>query len=79
MKKIALSLIALATISMASGDIDPVTPTVEATEVAMKAIEQGVARRKLSRQEIYEMALETIKSAREQTQTLMREGLIKMP
>jgi len=51
----------------------------EATAVAMKAIEQGVARRKLSRQEIYDMALETIQSAREQTQVLMREGLIKLP
>ena len=51
----------------------------ETTAVAMKAIEQGVARRKLSKQEIYEMAQETIKNAREQTQFLMKQGLIKVP
>ena len=33
MKKIALSLATIATISMASGDIAPITPTVETTEV----------------------------------------------
>ena len=51
----------------------------EATMVALKAMEQGVARRKLSRQELYEMAEETIKMAREQAQLLMKHGLIKMP
>ncbi len=33
MKKIALSLATLVTVSMAGGDIDPVTPTVETTEI----------------------------------------------
>ena len=51
----------------------------EATQVAMKAIEQGIARRKLSRGEIYEMAEQTIRSAREQTQSLMKQGFIKVP
>ena len=51
----------------------------EATAVAMKAIEQGVARRKLSREEIYEMAEETIKNARESAQMLMKQGFIKIP
>ena len=51
----------------------------EATAVAMKAIEQGVARVKKSRNEIYEMAEETIKNAREQTALLMKHGLIKIP
>ncbi len=51
----------------------------EATAVAMKAIEQGVARIKPSRQEIYEHALEIIKEAREKTQFLMKHGFIKPP
>lgn len=51
----------------------------EATAVAMKAIEQGVARVKRSRKEIYEMAEEAIRNAREQTQLLMKHGLIKLP
>ncbi len=55
-----------------------VFPT-EATAVALKAIEQGVARRKLSRQELYEMAEEKIRNARESTQILMKQGLIKQP
>ena len=51
----------------------------EATAVAMKAIEQGVARIKLSRQEIYENAEAIIKKSREQTKALMKYGFIKMP
>ncbi|HEC88224.1 MAG TPA: NADP-dependent malic enzyme [Thermoplasmata archaeon] len=51
----------------------------EATQVALKAIEQGIARKKMSRQEIYEKAEETIKSAREQTQAMMKYGFIKLP
>lgn len=50
---------------------------VEATAVALKAIEQGVARRKLSRQELYEMAEEKIRNARESTKLLMKQGLIE--
>lgn len=51
----------------------------EATAVAMKAIEQGVARIKLSRQEIYENAEAIIKKSREQTKAMMKYGFIKMP
>ena len=51
----------------------------EATAVAMKAIEQGVARIKPSRQEIYEHAEEIIKHAREETKALMKYGFIRMP
>ena len=51
----------------------------EAAAVGMKAIEQGIARKKVSRQELYETALATIKNAREQTKLLMREGLIPSP
>ncbi len=51
----------------------------EATAVAMKAIEQGVARIKPSRQEIYEHAEAIIKHAREMTKALMKYGYIKNP
>jgi malate dehydrogenase (oxaloacetate-decarboxylating) len=43
----------------------------EATAVAMKAIEQGVARKKLSRQEIFEKAEFMIGRARKQTEAMM--------
>jgi malate dehydrogenase (oxaloacetate-decarboxylating) len=43
----------------------------EATAVAMKAIEQGVARKKLSRQEIFDRAEFIIGRARKQTETMM--------
>ncbi|MFQ6128921.1 MAG: NADP-dependent malic enzyme [Thermoplasmata archaeon] len=48
----------------------------EATAVAMKAIEQGVARKRLSRQEIFETAEFIIRRAREQTKTLMDKEFI---
>ena len=48
----------------------------EAVAVGMKAIEQGVARVTMSRDELYKMADERIREAREQTHVLMREGLI---
>jgi malate dehydrogenase (oxaloacetate-decarboxylating) len=51
----------------------------EATAVALKAIEQGIARVKKSRQEIFERAEAIIRIAREKTQLLMKEGYIKMP
>lgn len=50
-----------------------------ATAVAMKAIEQGVARIKMSRAEIYETAESFIKKARKQAQLLMKSGMIKKP
>lgn len=51
----------------------------EAAAVGMKAIEQGVAREKLSRDELYKKATRIIKRSREETALLMKEGLIAMP
>jgi len=48
----------------------------EAVAVGMKAIEQGVARITMSREELLKKATATIKHARDLTQALMREGLI---
>lgn len=48
----------------------------EAAAVGLKAIEQGLARIKLSRQEIFEKAEAMIKRAREQTKFLMKKGFI---
>ncbi len=49
----------------------------EATAVAAKAIEQGLARNKRSREEIYASARAIIKRAREETKFLMRSGFIQ--
>jgi len=49
----------------------------EATAVALKAIEQGIARIKLSRDEIYERAEKMIREAREMTQMQMDKGFIR--
>jgi malate dehydrogenase (oxaloacetate-decarboxylating) len=51
----------------------------EAVACALKSIEQGVARIKPSRQELYERAVAIIQNARESTKLLMKEGLIKQP
>ncbi len=51
----------------------------EAVAVGMKAIEQGVARIKLTRDELMEKATTTIKQARELTQWMMKEGFIPEP
>ena len=48
----------------------------EATAVGMKAIEEGVARRKMSRDELYEMAADRIKKTREKVKHLMEVGYI---
>jgi malate dehydrogenase (oxaloacetate-decarboxylating) len=48
----------------------------EATAVGMKAIEQGIARLKMSRDELFQKASTIIKRAREQTQFLMDKGII---
>jgi malate dehydrogenase (oxaloacetate-decarboxylating) len=48
----------------------------EACAVGMKAIEQGVARIKMGRKELYRKAETTIKRAREQTKTMMEKGFI---
>jgi malate dehydrogenase (oxaloacetate-decarboxylating) len=51
----------------------------EAVACALKSIEQGVARVKPSRQELFERASAIIKNARESTELLMKHGLIKQP
>lgn len=51
----------------------------EAVACAMKSIEQGVARIKPSRQELYERASAIILNARQSTEALMKHGLIKQP
>jgi malate dehydrogenase (oxaloacetate-decarboxylating) len=51
----------------------------EAVAVGMTAIEQGVAREKLSRDELYKKATQIIKRARAETALLMKEGLIPVP
>lgn len=51
----------------------------EAVACALKSIDQGVARVKPSRQELYERANSIIKNARESTLLLMKHGLIKQP
>ncbi|MDG6220132.1 MAG: NADP-dependent malic enzyme [Candidatus Thermoplasmatota archaeon] len=51
----------------------------EAVAVAEKAMEQGVARLKKTRQELHEMATMLITSSREKTAMLMREGFIPEP
>jgi len=48
----------------------------EAVAVGLKAIEQGVARRKLSPEELLKTAEEKIRRAREETHLLMKEGFI---
>jgi malate dehydrogenase (oxaloacetate-decarboxylating) len=49
----------------------------EAVACALKSIEQGVARVKPSRDELYERASAIIKNARESTALLMKHGMIK--
>ena len=49
----------------------------EAVACALKSIDQGVARIKPSRQELYERASTIIKNARQSTELLMKHGLIK--
>lgn len=51
----------------------------EAVACALKSIEQGVARIKPSRQELYERAATIIQNARQSTELLMKQGLIKQP
>ena len=51
----------------------------EAVACALKSIEQGVARVKPSRQELYERAKSIIMNARQSTELLMKHGLIRQP
>ncbi len=59
-------------------DMWEVFPRV-ATATAMKAIEEGLAKIILSRDEIYKKAEETIKRAQDQTKAAMEQGFIPMP
>ena len=51
----------------------------EAVACALESIKEGVARVKLSRQELYDRAVSIIKNARESTAILMKQGLIPPP
>jgi malate dehydrogenase (oxaloacetate-decarboxylating) len=51
----------------------------EAVAVALKAMEQGIARVKRTRQELWERASKIIKETREMTQLLMDKNYIPMP
>lgn len=51
----------------------------EAVACALKSIEQGLARVKPSRQELLDRAIAIIQNARQSTEVLMKQGLIKQP
>ena len=51
----------------------------EAVACALQSIKEGVARVKMSRQELWDRAVSIIKNARESTSLLMKEGLIRQP
>jgi malate dehydrogenase (oxaloacetate-decarboxylating) len=51
----------------------------EAVAVALKAIDQGLARVKKSRQELFDGALALIRRAHDETMFLMQEGFIRPP
>jgi malate dehydrogenase (oxaloacetate-decarboxylating) len=48
----------------------------EAAAVGLKAIEQGVARKSLTKMELIENATKMIQRAQRQTSVMMREGII---
>ncbi len=50
-----------------------------AVAVGMKAIEQNIARLKLSREELYARAEDRIRQSMDMTRTMMEEGYIKLP
>jgi malate dehydrogenase (oxaloacetate-decarboxylating) len=66
-------------------DAEHIVPTMddwevfirEAVAVGLKAQEQGIARINASKQELWDTAAAIIKNARDSTQLLMREGLIR--
>lgn len=51
----------------------------EAVAVGLKAIEQGVARLRLTREELFEKASRIIKRAQDETRMLMEQGFIPLP
>src|SRR5207245_9659920 len=58
-------------------EIDVFAP--EATAVALKAMQQGIARETNTRDTLHQGALEMIRRAREETKSLMQEGFIRPP
>ena len=52
---------------------------LQATETAMKAMEQGLARKTMSRKEIYDGAASIIKRTQDIVKLLMRQGFIASP
>ena len=52
---------------------------LQAVETGLKAIEQGIARKKLSKQELYERAESIIKRTQDIVKLLMQQGFIKAP
>ena len=66
---------------------DHIVPTMENTQVfireavavAMKAMEQGIARLKRTRQDLHDTASALIRRSHEQTKFLMHEGFIRPP
>jgi len=51
----------------------------EAVAVGMQAIKQGIARKKMSRQKLYETSSSIIKRSRELTKIMMKKDFIKKP
>ena len=51
----------------------------EAAAVGMKAIEQGIAKKIHSKEELFKMAAEKIARARSLTRTMMDTGFIEIP
>jgi malate dehydrogenase (oxaloacetate-decarboxylating) len=51
----------------------------EAVAVGMKAIEQGVARERLTREELYQRSEKIIKESHAAIETLMKSGIIPPP
>jgi len=51
----------------------------EAVAVGMEAVKQGIARKKMSKSELYDLSSSIIKRSREITKTMMKKGYIKSP
>jgi malate dehydrogenase (oxaloacetate-decarboxylating) len=68
-------------------DEEHIVPTMEETEVfareatavALKAIDQGLARIKRTRKDLYEGALSLIRRSHDETKFLMQDGFIRPP
>jgi len=51
----------------------------QAVATAVKAMDQGIARMRLSSQEVYDHAATIIKRSQDTVKLLMRQGIIKAP